>query len=77
MESNLNDAISAEIRAHMARKRISGSALAAELRWNQAFLNRRLRGAVPWGVAELPPIAASLGISVIDLVDPRGELLAS
>lgn len=58
----VSDAIAGEIRAEMARKRITGSTMARMLGWGQQYLSRRLTGSVPLHVGEVVKIADYLEI---------------
>jgi transcriptional regulator with XRE-family HTH domain len=56
--------VAAEVRAEMARQRLSGRALAARLGWPQNRLSRRLAGDIPFTVDDLAAIAALLEVPV-------------
>lgn len=60
--------VAAEIRAVMARKRVTQTALAALIDMPPYTLARRLANEVPITVNELAAIAAALGVPVIDLL---------
>lgn len=60
-----------EIRAEMARQRISQHTLAEQLGWTQGYLSRRLTGEVSLSLDDVDAIAAALGISTVQLVWPR------
>jgi transcriptional regulator with XRE-family HTH domain len=54
--------IAAEVRAELARKNRSQGDLCAALGWSEAYLSRRLTGAVSFRIDELERIAAELGV---------------
>jgi transcriptional regulator with XRE-family HTH domain len=58
------EVVAGEVRAWLARRQISGRAAAAELGMTEIYLNRRLRGAVPFNVIDLGAIADLLGVPV-------------
>jgi len=60
-----------EVRAHMARERITATALAELLSVNTPWVTRRLNGQTPVTLEDLDRICAALGIPVTDvLCDP-------
>lgn len=68
--------VSGEVRAAMARKRVTQSVLAAHLGISQAALSRRLRGEIPFDVNELALIASHLDVT-IDALIPTPDAAAS
>lgn len=68
MEMSLAASVAGEVRAEMARARISGVALAGHLGKSHAYVSRRLTGVVPFNVAELQKIAEILGVPVEQLL---------
>lgn len=72
--SPLSERVGANVRAEMARKRLSQSALAERLNLTQQMLSRRISGQLAFRVDELHEIAAVLGVPVSDLI---GEEKAS
>lgn len=64
--------VAGEIRAHAARKGLSGRQLAFQLGKSQPWMSRRLTGEVALDVAELDIIATVLGVSPRDLF-PKQE----
>lgn len=62
-----------EIRALMARRRISGVALASRINRSQSYVSRRLTGEVPFDVDDLEAIAVVLGVTAAKLVGSAGE----
>jgi transcriptional regulator with XRE-family HTH domain len=68
-----HDDVAAEVRAHLARRRISGRRLAAQLGMTEPYLSRRLTGAVPFNVNDLSAIADYLELPVASFFDaPEG-----
>ncbi len=61
----------ANVRAEMARRRISQQTLADTIGLSQAGLSKRLNGHVPWDVNELAAAAAALGVHLHALVGDR------
>lgn len=56
------------VRAAMARRRVTQNALAADLDMTQQALSRRLTGAVAFNVDELHAAAAALDVPVTSLL---------
>ena len=61
--------VAANIRAELARQRVSQRTLADELGMSPAALSNRLAGATPIDVNELGAIADALGVSASALLD--------
>ena len=59
--------VAAEIRAALARQRITQSALAERLGVSHAWVSRRLSGEVPLTIPDVTQIAAELGVEVSSL----------
>jgi transcriptional regulator with XRE-family HTH domain len=53
-----------EVRAQLARRRISGQQAADRLGWTQGYIQRRLAGKVAFDVADLGALAALLEVPV-------------
>ena len=70
-ESRLNESVSAEIRAEMARQSITQSELARRVSWAQSQLSKRLNGVVFFRADELERIADALGVPLHQLMSPR------
>lgn len=68
---NLNESVSAEIRAEMARQRLTQRQLALSLGWTQPQLSKRLLSKIAFSTDELERIARLLGIPVHELTSPR------
>lgn len=60
--------VAAELRAHLARQRLSGRALAKMLGENQTWVSRRLAGHVPLDTDDLQRIAEALGLTPMELL---------
>lgn len=65
----LRESVAGEVRAHLARARLSGRQAALQLGWTQPYMSRRLTGDIPFDVADLEAIADLLGIPVTALFD--------
>jgi transcriptional regulator with XRE-family HTH domain len=65
----LSESVAGEVRAHLARARLSGRQAALQLGWTQPYMSRRLTGDIPFDVADLEAIADLLGIPVATLFD--------
>lgn len=66
--SAMREAVAGAVRAEMARQRIPQSALADALGLSQQAASRRIRGEVPFDVAELAGAAGLLGVPVSTLM---------
>lgn len=62
--SEFQRAVAAEVRAEMARKKLTQTDVAQRLGVAQATVSRRLTGEVAFDVAELDQIAGLLGVAV-------------
>jgi len=60
--------VAGEVRAAMARRGVSQTALAGALGMSQAAVSRRLRGAIPLDVKELAAIAEILSVPLSALL---------
>lgn len=67
-EPSFGDEAAAEIRAVMARRRMSGRDLARGLGREQSWVSRRLSGATPMTTNDLDEITAVLGMTTVQLV---------
>lgn len=68
--ATLSALVAEEIRALMARRRISGRQLATQLGVSPSWISYRLTGAQPFDVNDLHLIAVALGVGVHDLLPP-------
>jgi len=73
MALSYNESVTAEIRAEMARRRITGRQLAASLGWSAQHLSRRMTGAVAWSTDEIEQAALMLGVPLAELVSPNSQ----
>lgn len=69
---NLQEQIAEEVRALLARRRISGRQITKELGWSSAYLSRRLNGWTAFTISDLEALASLLDIPVTRLL-PRSE----
>lgn len=70
MGLSYNEHVSAEIRAEMARQRLSQKEMARRLGWSRAALSRRLTGGTGWSINEADKVAELLGVELRMLVGP-------
>lgn len=68
LPAGLDRAVAEELRALMARRRITVASVAKDLGWGQMYLSRRLNGQVPFSVGELIGLARSLKVPVTSLL---------
>jgi transcriptional regulator with XRE-family HTH domain len=54
--------VAGEVRATLARKRLSAVKLAGQLGWSQTYMARRMSGVQPFDVDDLEAVAAALGM---------------
>lgn len=66
--STLAGSVAAEVRAQLARRQFTGTALAAAINRSEMYVSRRLRGDVPFDLVDLEQIAQFLGLPVADLL---------
>ena len=62
--ASLRTVVAGEVRAHLARQRISGRQAAIRLGWTAPYLSRRLTGEIPFNVADLEALAVLLDVPV-------------
>ena len=65
---NLSEFISENVRAEMARRRVTQTQLAESLNISRPGLSARLSGKTLWGINELIPVADALGVNVATLI---------
>ena len=70
-----HEAVAAEVRAELARHRLSGVRAAKALGWSQNYISRRLSGTVPFDVADLAALADLLEVPVTTFF-PQSQILA-
>jgi transcriptional regulator with XRE-family HTH domain len=63
------DRVAANVRAELARHRITQAAAAERTGITQSSLSRRLTCEQPFDIAELAELADLMGINLVDLVD--------
>lgn len=66
-----HQAVAAEVRAEMARKKVSQQEVARQLGVAQQTISRRITGDIPFDVAELAKIAQILGVPLSHFVVER------
>lgn len=72
----MTEAVAAEVRAHVARKRIRQQQIAEALGRTQSWVSRRMTAEVPFTVADLDAICGLLGVSLLEIVEgipPQAE----
>lgn len=60
--------VAGEVRAEMARKRVTGTTLAQALQMSNATLSRRLNGLKAFDINELEVVGRVLGVTVTELL---------
>ncbi len=73
MTATYSDCVAGEVRAEMARQRVTQRQLAADADWDERYLSRRLRSEVPFSVDDIDVISQLLGISPSKLTSPAPE----
>jgi transcriptional regulator with XRE-family HTH domain len=68
-----SEAVAEEVRAHMARKRISQTAAARALGISQSSMSRRLIGASPFTVDDLYVLAGLFGVNAAELISQKAS----
>lgn len=68
---SLRERVAAEVRAEMARQKLTGVGLARVLNCSQQSASRRLIDGKGLALDDLPLIADWLGLTVVDLISPR------
>ena len=71
MAQTYAQAVAENVRAEMARRRVSQKDLADALGLTQPPISRRFHGLVPFDVAELEIVARVLGVTIADLTTVR------
>ncbi|MEO3927865.1 helix-turn-helix transcriptional regulator [Micromonosporaceae bacterium B7E4] len=62
--SKIQHDVAGAVRAELARRRISQTAIAQHFGWSQQTISRRMTGAVPFDIAELAAVAEYLGVPI-------------
>jgi len=77
--ATLHEYVAGEVRAHLARARLSGRRAALQLGWTQPYMSRRLTGDIPFDVTDLEALAGLLGVPVTAFfgAGPNGWAAAS
>jgi transcriptional regulator with XRE-family HTH domain len=71
------ESIAEEVRALLARRKISQRALAIELGWQQSQVSRRLTGSTPITAAELAELADALHVPIESLYGRAAGFIAA
>lgn len=71
--SRLRDRVATEVRANMARARMTQTDLAVVLGLTQSAVSKRLRGKIAFSVDELELVADALGVDPATLLGGRGD----
>lgn len=71
----LRELTAGELRATLARKRISAAELARRMGWAQSYMARRIDGRVALDIDDLEAIARILEVNIIDLLPNRGQAI--
>lgn len=74
MSPDVTDTVASEVRAELARQRLTQQDLADRIGEGQWWVSRRLTGTVPFAVAELVRVAEALGVPVERFI--HGEVAA-
>ncbi|HEY3435956.1 MAG TPA: helix-turn-helix transcriptional regulator [Solirubrobacterales bacterium] len=68
MPAPLTELVAEQVRAEMARRRISGTQLGAKIGKPPRYISRRLTGVVAFDTEDLAAISEALGVDVRDLM---------
>lgn len=71
MDEELRGRVAREVRAELARQKITGAELARALRMPQTTVARRLAGTYDFSVPELQAIATHLGVPLSQFLDEQ------
>lgn len=72
-QQRLTDVVAEEVRAQLARARMTQTQLAEILGLPQSAVSNRLRGKVPFSVDDLEVVAGALGVHPATLLGGRGD----
>lgn len=70
-------AISAEVRATMARQRVSGAKLAADAGLSPSYLSKRLRDDLPFTLNDIDAVCSALGENLETIVATAARTAAN
>ena len=73
MDQTTAELTAGAVRAELARRRISGRAMARALGWSHGTTSRRLSGSSPFDIDELAAVAAFLGVPTSALLVDAGR----
>ena len=73
----LRELVAGELRATLARKRVSAAEAARRLGWSQTYMARRVDGRAPLDVDDLERIAEVLEVTVADLLPRRQRVVTN
>lgn len=66
---NMTESVAAEVRAHVARKKVRQQDIADALGRTQSWVSRRMTGEVPFTVGDLDAICQLLDLTLLQLVE--------
>lgn len=66
--STLTDIVAGEVRAQLARRKLTASALADAIGRSEMYVSRRISGNVAFDLADIEQVARFLGVAVADLL---------
>lgn len=69
----LREQVAEEVRALLARKRMTGADMAVAIERSPMYVSRRVRGEVPFDLDDIQRIAEVLGVEIGELFPHRGE----
>ncbi|MEU9022359.1 helix-turn-helix transcriptional regulator [Actinomadura sp. NPDC048394] len=64
--TTVRDQVAEEVRALLARRRLSARAAAQQLGWTPMYLSRRMNGSAPFNVDDLAALAQLLNVPITD-----------
>lgn len=71
--NGLRRTVASRVRGLLAERDLRQADLAVALNMSQQSVSKRMRGKVPFDVDELEVVAGFLGVSVVQLLAPRGQ----
>lgn len=63
--------VAGEVRAQLARRRITGRQIGLMVGWTPAYVSRRVSGQIPFSLADLEALAKALDISISEFITRR------